>query len=187
MDALDRGVSRRDLATFLAFTSEHVTLVVKDLYQHALGRAPDQGGLSYWVSQIAYDYAHPGQLSVAQVAGAFYASDEYFANHGATNPAWVSALYGSLLDRAPDAGGVGYWVGQSALQGRGQVALRFFQSSESARDRVTAIYQQILQRPPDPGGLNYWAMRLDATGDLDVAAYLAASPEYYASAQTRFG
>lgn len=44
----------------------------------------------------------------------------------------------------------------------------------------------LLGRAPDSGGLAYWASQIGTEGDLVLAANLAASPEYFDRAQTRF-
>ncbi len=50
--------------------------------------------------------------------------------------------------------------------GRFSVAERFYQSSESAHDRVAALYLELLGRFPDQAGADYWAGRIVQDGDL---------------------
>lgn len=89
-------------------------LKIVDLY-HELGRAPDALGLSYWGSQL-----HDGR-SIQDIATSFFSQSEAAALYPLTlsNQDFVTAFYGNVLSRAPDAGGLAYWTGQ--LQS-GQVA-----------------------------------------------------------------
>ena len=72
-------------------------------------------------------------------------------------------------------------------KGRGNVALRIYQSPESARHPGHGP----LRGPAGPGaaepdGLAYWAGVVVKKGDLALAVNLAASPEYANRAVTRF-
>jgi hypothetical protein len=183
LNALSEGASRVQFARSLASRPEWLTTIVTGLYHQTLGREPDAAGLQYWIGQLS---GTPPKRTVPGVTGSFYASPEYYDSHGGTDDGWVTALYGALLHREPDPLGLQYWVEQVAQQGRTRVAVRFFQTGESAHDRVTALYQQLLHRAPDPLGLDYWAGRIVTDGDLSLAANLIASPEYYLAAQARF-
>ncbi len=181
--ALDSGaVSRHDVTALLARTVEHVSTYVRRFYTDTLGRQPDQAGLDYWVRQIT-----GGQQGVAQVGAFFYASSEYYNNRaGGTDPSWVSDLYDKILHRGPDQGGLQYWVGQTATAGRPSVALRFYQSAESRRYRTQLLFATLLGRFADAGGLGYWSDRLLVVGDLDVAADLTTSSEFFDRAQAQY-
>jgi hypothetical protein len=77
------------------------------IYQAAFNRAPDPGGLGYWINAMDH-----GQ-SVASVAGGFVDSDEYHKAYGgvASNRELVNRFYENILHRAPDAGGLDFWAG----------------------------------------------------------------------------
>jgi photosystem II stability/assembly factor-like uncharacterized protein len=181
--ALDAAPSTRPaFLSRLSSGEAWATQVVRTLYQQALGRAGDPGGVAYWATRIG-----SGATSVATVAAQLYASNESYTRlGGGTVGGWVDSLYDRLLHRAPDAGGRAYWIGQVAAHGRVSVAGRFFQSAESARTRVRTLYQALLGRDPDPSGLAYWSARVVRLGDLALAAQLAASSEYFVRAQQRF-
>ena len=75
------------------------------LYQTALNRAPDAAGLQSWI-----DALHSGQ-SLGQVTSGFLNSPEFLATYGAlNNTQFTTLLYDNVLHRAPDAGGLAYWV-----------------------------------------------------------------------------
>jgi hypothetical protein len=84
-------------------------------------------------------------------------------------------LYQAAFDRAPDAGGLGYWV--NAMErgiSLGSVAQMFLTSPEftsrygvsaSPTDIIAGFYQNVLHRPADAGGFDYW---LDAVNNKHV-------------------
>ncbi|MBZ2206688.1 FG-GAP-like repeat-containing protein [Massilia soli] len=77
------------------------------LYQAAFDRAPDTGGLGYWMKQM------DGGASLAGVAAGFVNSKEFADLYGGNNPTaelFVEKLYTNVLHRKPDAGGYEYWV-----------------------------------------------------------------------------
>ena len=180
--ALDAGLARSTFLTRLSTSDEWLAAVVDDLYQDTLGRPGDPSGTAYWIGQL-----RSGRRTVAQVAAAFYASNEYYVGiGGGTDPSWVADLYAKLLHRPADPGGLAYWTRQTATAGRDSVARRFFQSPESARARVTGLYQDLLGRAPDPSGLAYWSAKVVTAGDLALAVNLAASNEYRNRSAVRF-
>ncbi len=107
-------------------------------YQGLLGRQPDLPGLEYWQRQVG-----SGALNLTQVATAFLGSSEFQsrfptadapADHGGPHDsAFVTQLYQGILNRAPDAGGAAYWLGQLAEGGlsRSQLLLDFTGSAEN--------------------------------------------------------
>lgn len=80
---------------------------VAELYIGFFGRAPDAAGFDFWAEQLA-DGATP-----YQIAAAFAMTPEFeAAYHGLTVTEQVTKLYFNVLNRAPDASGLVYWVGQ---------------------------------------------------------------------------
>ncbi len=78
---------------------------VTKLYIATFGRAPDAGGLNYWVNQSG--------LSLEQIAKSFFDQPETQAKFGTSdNASFVAAIYQNVLGRAGEPGGVAYWVGQ---------------------------------------------------------------------------
>src|SRR6266852_6413927 len=69
---------------------------------------------------------------------------------------WLHALYADLLGRAPDAGGLAFWVAQLNSASLNSVANGFLDSQEYCTGIVTGLYQQLLNRAPDAGGLAFW-------------------------------
>ncbi|HEX7132544.1 MAG TPA: HtaA domain-containing protein, partial [Iamia sp.] len=180
--ALEASPSRSAYLATLVRSDPWLEAVVDRLYVDTLGRPADPAGAAFWVERL-----RSGSWSVARVAASFYSSDEYLAGAGGgTVATWVDDLYLTLLGRPADADGRAYWVGEAARSGRGAVALRFFQSAESARARVAGLYDALLGRTPSPADVAYWGPVVVRRGDLALAVALAASPEYLARARLRF-
>jgi serralysin len=75
------------------------------LYQAAFNRVPDEGGLGYWMFHLDRG------VSLTQVAQSFVDSPEFQHAYGKlSNTAFATQIYANVLHRAPDAGGLSYWV-----------------------------------------------------------------------------
>ena len=81
----------------------------------------------------------------------------------------VTELYIATFDRAPDGGGLVYWVDESELSLE-ETSISFFDqletkekypSSLSTIEFVQAVYNNLFDRNPDEAGLNYWAGELE--------------------------
>jgi hypothetical protein len=111
LDSMIRGISTitEKATTLSAMTTEDVTQLSKDitqLYISILNRAPDSNGLSYWVGE-----AKAG-MTVADIAKSFFDQTEtrtMYPNY-LTDTDFVTKVYNNVLNRAPDSGGLKYWV-----------------------------------------------------------------------------
>ena len=76
------------------------------LYKAAFNRAPDAGGMGYWLAQ-----KDSGSNIVTNIAQGFVASKEFTDKYGTnpTNASYVDKLYQNVLGRAGESGGVTYW------------------------------------------------------------------------------
>lgn len=177
--ALDAGtVGRLQHTRSLATSMEWVGRSIDALYRSALGRPAEEDGVRYWRDQVV------AGLRITDLGALLYGSDELYAAVGSTDPAFLDRLYRDLLHRSPDERGFEHWMG--ALRSgtdRVTVAAAFYGSVESRRDRVAATYAVVLHRPPDAGGLAHWADELLRVDDVALAAHLAASDEFFRSAQ----
>jgi hypothetical protein len=129
------------------------------LYAAAFNRVPDLQGIGYWILQ-----SDLGQ-SMTQIATGFTYSTEFATLYGTTisdNYATganltnlVTGFYTNVLHRAPDPGGLNYYVGQIASHGKsvGQVLAEI---SDSAENR-TQVAPQI------QNGVLFWPWRPDST------------------------
>ena len=101
---------------------------VARLYDAALDRLPDAGGLATWTARL-----DSGTLPLYAVAAQFIASSEFQARFGGLDAAgFVRTLYQNALDRPGDEGGVAYWTGllNAGRADRAGVMLAFSESEE---------------------------------------------------------
>jgi hypothetical protein len=180
--AIDGGsLTRAGLVRQLSQSTDYVTALVQRFYTDTLGRPGDPDGVSFWVEQL-----RSGRRTVAEVAGSFYASEEYYSRVGGIPGAWIDDLYQVFFERLPATGDRDYWVARIAARGRTRVATELFQSLESRRQRVDRLYQDLLGRDSDAAGRDFWAARITTQGDLALAVNLASSAEYLDRAQLRY-
>ena len=100
---------------------------VTRLYSAYFLRAPDAGGLAYWLDRM-----HHG-TTLAWISEQFARSAEFTARYGALDAgAFVQLVYRNVLGREPDAGGYAHWaplVHNGSLT-RGQMMIGFSESAE---------------------------------------------------------
>ncbi|MES2151770.1 MAG: DUF4214 domain-containing protein [Pseudomonadota bacterium] len=106
------------------------------LYQAAFNRAPDMGGLGFWIAQMDHG------ISLHDVAAGFMGSAEFASLYGA-NPStvtFVANLYQNVLHRALDQSGFDFWVG-AINQGvaRADVLVQFSESPENQAQLIGVI------------------------------------------------
>lgn len=74
------------------------------LYEAALDRVPDIGGLNYWIGKAE-------TLSVENIAAYFVDSEEFQQRFDvSTDDQFINQLYLNVLDRPADSGGEAYWL-----------------------------------------------------------------------------
>jgi virginiamycin B lyase len=159
-------------------TTANVGGFVTSLYQTVLERAPDPGGLSFWLQQLRAGATHD------QLAQAFWVSAEHRGLE-------VDQFYSTFLHRAADAAGRQAWV-NDMLAGATEddVAIAFLTSQEytashaAVASYVTGLYTDVLNRQPDAAGLSYWDQILQsgARARDAVAYYFLTSGEAYVQA-----
>ena len=186
------------LASSAEFTGRYGALsgagFVTQVYQNALGRAPDGAGLAAYVAALA---AGPGGPSRGDVLAAISDSDEargrLSANpnvtYAATAEAQAARLYGTAFGRDPDPAGfsnlTNALVNGLTLQ---QAAMGFLNSPEFASKYgaapsdaalVDALYRNALGRAPDTGGQAQYvgALASGTYSRADLLASFADSPE----------
>ena len=109
-------------ASLLHTTDATEFTILSEMYLAYFNRAPDALGLDYWASQ-AYDW-HAAQPTVAMseinknIANVFSGTPEAISTYGTVTQQssvpelqnFVNKVYQNVLDRAPDTGGLNYWV-----------------------------------------------------------------------------
>jgi hypothetical protein len=176
---LANGTSRSAVAYGIATSTEYRDDLVSGYYEAYLGRAPDSGGLSYWVAQLTAGVSDESVIATILGSDEFYTTDS-----GGTADGFVTALYGALLGRAPDSGGLAYWESRlSSGMSRSAVAGALLSSTEYRSDLVNGYYDHFLGRAADSAGLSYWLAQLaGGVRDESVIAAIVGSPEFYTDA-----
>ena len=110
------------------------------MYQAAFARTPDEGGVSFWVSQVDKG------MNLHDLAQNFIGSQEFMSVYGASPSVQtlVSGFYTNVLGRAPDASGLAYWIGQvqSGLS-TPDLLVQFSESAENKAHVAPAIQNGI--------------------------------------------
>jgi ELWxxDGT repeat protein len=130
-------------------------------YRDFFNREGDEGGITYWSSQIGSN-----NLSRGEVIESFLGSGEFRGN-----VAPVVRLYSAYFRRLPDYTGLTFWIDYKR-QGNSLIAIsqQFAQSAEFTNrygsldngQFVDLVYQNVLGRAPDAGGRAYWIGQLEA-------------------------
>ena len=108
------------------------------LYKAAFNRAPDNGGMGYWLAQ-----KDSGADIVTSLAQGFVASKEFTDKYG-TNPSnasYVDKLYQNVLGRAGESGGVAYWNQEldAGRMSKAAVLVQFATLAEGAANVASLI------------------------------------------------
>jgi hypothetical protein len=164
--------------------------LVTHYYRSILRRAPDAGGKSFWDSEAARVQALGVNVNEVwyAMAGSFYFSAEYAA-FSRDNAGFVTDLYGTFFNRAPDAAGFNDWTSQLAAGMPREVVLASFMFSaefgnftqgifgtavtRKEIDTVGDFYRGLLARLPDDGGFNFWLQKFRAAQCQGSAAVTA--------------
>ena len=112
-----------------AYTTNVVNPVIRE-YQGAFGTVPDQAGQAYWVHQFGVNGVPLSDISTIFANSAQFGS--LYGGANATTPAnttLVTAMYQNVLQRAPDAAGLAFWIGTGDTAA--QLLQAFTQSGEA--------------------------------------------------------
>jgi hypothetical protein len=196
----------QDLLSSAEFTAQYGPVgalsqvgFITDIYEHALGRAPDPSGLQTWENALN------GGQSEAEVAAQISISPEAIgdATPAFTTPPYIFApsaidtsiarLYYGLLDRPPDLAGLTGWesfantMNSSApLATLPTIVNYFLQSNEYAAANgsisnaqfINELYQNALGRVADAAGDQQWLNALNqGSSRATVAIGIIESPE----------
>jgi len=142
-------------------------------YLSILRRAPDAGGKAFWEAEAARVRALGANVNEVwfAMAQSFFGSAEYRL-FNRDDAGFVTDLYNTFFNRAPDAGGFADWMTQLAAGMPREVVLASFMFSREFTnftqaifgttvtrkevDTVIDFYRGLLGELPDDGGFNFW-------------------------------
>jgi hypothetical protein len=172
--------------------------LVSHYYRSILRRAPDAGGQSFWESEADRMQRTGVDLNEAWFAMAmsFFGSPEYAA-FNRSSPDFLTDLYKTFFNRAPDAGGLAYWNGELSRGLPREVVLAGFMFSPEFAgftqsifgntdvrpeiDMIVDFYRGLLGRLPDSQGFGYWLTRF-RSAQCQGAGAVAAEADAISSA-----
>lgn len=159
------------------------------LYQAYFGRAPDSGGLTFWLEERAQG------RSLADVSQAFASSPEFADSYGdLDDEAFVELVYQNVLDRPADGAGLAYWTERLASgASRGWVMIGFSESPEYVAATGTSdpmspteaairrMYWVFLGREAADSDVAYWTGQIEAGESFArMADVMSTTDEYNA-------
>jgi serralysin len=106
------------------------------MYQAALGRAPDAGGLGYWIGKMDQG------MSLRELAVNFMATPEFIGQFGGSNPddaLFVTKVYNNVLHRTPDDSGFKYFMDALAAGNSKVDMLAAFSDSDENQTQLIGV------------------------------------------------
>ncbi len=155
------------------------------LYVGYFNRAPDPAGLTYWINELDNN----PDMTFADIANSFSVQPEatglygYLTNPGFASPtAFITAIYGNLFNRAPDAEGLAYWEGELAGgKAPGQMIIDIMSGAigddRTILDNKTAAALDYTASVVNVPGFTYEGNAAAATAAADVLDGVDATPE----------
>lgn len=185
--------------------------LVTHYYRSILRRAPDSPGKAFWNSEATRVQALGANVNEVwfALAGTFFTSSEYLGQNR-DNAGFVTDLYNTFFNRAPDSAGFASWTSLLASGMPREVVLASFMFSaefgsftqaifgaattRKEVDTVVDFYRGLLGRLPDDGGFAFWLQRfrtaqcqgasaVTAQGE-SISSLYATSAEYTARNRT---
>jgi hypothetical protein len=144
-----------------------VTLAeVTKLYVATFNRAPDAGGINYWVNS---------GLSIEQIAQSFFDQPETqaFYPSGTSTASFIASVYSNLFNRTPDVAGLMYWIqeldsGTIAKQAFILAVINGAQNTDVGQDATILTNKQIVGLYFIEQGLNDTTLARDVMEDVDA-------------------
>jgi subtilisin family serine protease len=172
--ALKRGTPYSAVANSITYSREFRSGLITDSYQRYLGRTPDSGGLNSWLGEMGHG------LHIEDMQAGFIASREFYIASGSNDRQWISALYQSVLGRAPAPAEVDGWATRLRRGANHRaVALSFLYSTEHLTHVVDGYYVTLLGRHIDPSGRVGWVTAIQrGARDEEIIAGIVSSAEY---------
>jgi hypothetical protein len=122
--------------------------MVSHYYQAALNRAPEPSGKSFWESEASRMVSLGADINeVWYVMATYFFNSAEYSSYNKTDTQFVTDLYNTFFNRAPDAGGLAFWVGQIGGGMPRQVVLSSFMFSPEFRTFSIGVFGNTAARP----------------------------------------
>lgn len=161
-------------------SDEYLKPQITTFYQKFLGTTPDPGGLSYWEGQwVAYHGPEQVIIGIASTAACYSFS-------GGNNTSWVTLMYNVILNRAPDSGGLNYFVSElnNGYMSRQQVVQTLVTGGEYRGDVIQSFFQMYLNRAASSSDVNYYQSLFNAGySQMQIQQNIVQSAEYTGNPQ----
>ena len=178
------SAQRSAFATNLFNSTEHLTILVNQLFQRYLKRAATGSEISSFSSQII------SGISLEWLSIVITTSPEYNTLY-ASDAAYITAIYRDLLNRDPSAADLNHQVNNNLAKGvsRFTIAHSLVTSGESYSGATQSMYVQFLHRFASGQELNSWVANLQPSRVTlkQVAEIILASDEFYIRSRTAAG
>jgi hypothetical protein len=131
--------------------------LVAHYYRSILRRAPDAAGKKFWQTETLRLAGMDANVNEAWFAMAafFYFGAEY-ATYNRNNAGFVTDLYNTFFNRAPDASGLAFWTDQLAQGMPREVVLASFMFSAEFHDFTSAIFGDVPARPETDAVMDFY-------------------------------
>jgi subtilisin family serine protease len=118
---------RIDLTTALAIANTATQEDITQIYVAGFLRAPELDGYNYWFGQSKTASQLATDIFTLSVVKAIYPDSM-------SNTDFVTAIYNNVFGRAPDAGGLAYWLSELASTTRGNLVLTMIRAGLGTPD-----------------------------------------------------
>lgn len=170
--ALTAGsMSRAQVATTIAMSTERRNLLVTTAFSRCLGRRSTSPA-------FVATFMNGTSSNWAALLGRLAGSGEAFNRAGRDTGAWVDRCYRAILNRSATRGERAYWADISARSGLVAAATGIAIAPEAQHYWLDQLYLKVLGRHVDSGGLTRYGRQSVGNGQLTIPIALAASGEY---------
>ena len=112
---------------------------IKNFYQGALARQPNQSEFLSWSNQLRAAYYQGHLLTAVQYMGRQLFKSPEYANRNRSDHDYVYDLYWAYLQRGPDSSGWTYWTNDVIANGRDHTRLAFETDTTEFAPKVAAL------------------------------------------------
>ena len=175
------GQSAATVASGFFNSSEARTRYINAEFQSILHRAPSASSISADLSKMS-----KGTLAEDGLAPAIIGGTEYYVDSGSTTSGYVSAVYETVLGRAPSTADLASQSKKVASIGRTAFAADVWRSTEHNKSRANDAFTTYLGHAASDSQQSSWASNIAKLGYFVALSHILASAEYAGHASATF-